>query len=200
MPTLDIDEIISWSDNDEDAKISFDEFIRIMTRLDISKDSKEKIEGLRLFERLETLNQRLETLTVDKNFPAFLHENESLFKFKAIVKLAKYNLKSIREDKPEDNLSDGSIWFVAAIHSVPADKQDECSQLISQFVTNGHKLLPRQNDEIIERLSSICGHSSTVFQAKTDEDVFKVFWSLDGIKSAEAIEQSRKLKKILSQS
>ena len=88
-----------------------------------------------------------------------------------------------------DNLSDGSIWFVAAIHSVPADKHAECSQLISQFFTNGHNLRPRQNDEAVERLLSICGHINFL-EADTDEDVFKFLWSLDGIKSAETMEQS----------
>ena len=35
---------------------------------------------------------RLETLTIDKRIPEFLRDNKRLFKFKAIMKLAKSNL------------------------------------------------------------------------------------------------------------
>ena len=71
---------------------------------------------------------------------SFLHESKRLFKFKSIVKLAKTNLNSIREKRSEgksvlENFRDGSIWFGAAIHSVPADKHAECLQLISHFRT-----------------------------------------------------------------
>jgi len=71
------------------------------------------------------------------------------------VKLAKSNLNSIREKRSEGKLvlehfSDGSIWFVGAIYSVPSDKTAECSQLISQFFTDGHNLRPKQNDEAVQ--------------------------------------------------
>lgn len=138
----------------------------------------------------EGILARLETLMVPKNFPEFLHDNKRLFKFKSIVKLAKSNLNSVREKRSEgksvlDHFSDGSIWFVGAIHSVPSDKTAECSQLISQFFTNGHSLRPRQNDEAVERLLGICGYINFL-EANDNQDVFKFLWSLYSIRAMTA--------------
>ena len=131
---------------------------------------------------------RLEMLMTDKYFPEFLHESKRLFKFKSIVKLAKTNLNSIRAKRSEwnsvlENFRDGSIWFVAAIHSVPADKHAECLQLISHFFTNGHVFRPKQNDEVVERLLGICGYINFL-EANTDEDAFKFLLSLKAIRDA----------------
>ena len=131
---------------------------------------------------------RLETLMAAKNLPELLHENKRMFKFKSIVKLAKTNLNSIKQKISEgnsvlENFRDGSIWFVAAIHSVPADKHAECLQLISHFFTNGHVFRPKQNDEVVERLLGICGYINFL-EANTDEDAFKFLLSLKAIRDA----------------
>ena len=113
-----------------------------------------------------------------------------MFKFKAIVKLAKINLNQIREKKSEcasfvENFSDGSIWVVAAIHTVPEGKEAECSQLISQFFTNGHGLRPKQNDEVVERLLGICGYINFL-EASDNKDALKFLWSLYSIRGMAA--------------
>ena len=125
-----IDKVISWADTDKDGKISWDEFIRMMTvsecmkggyyTLDIHKDGciskevlfiadsdtcsnlepKPEILSVDIADHDDIL-ERLETLMVAKKFPEFLHDNKRLFKFKSIVKLANSNLNSIREKKSE---------------------------------------------------------------------------------------------------
>ena len=137
---------------------------------------------------IDAILARLETLTIDKSIPEFLRENKRYFKFKSIVKLAVSNLNSIREKISEGesvlgNFSDGSIWFVGAIHSVPEDQIPYSAQLISQFFTNGHDERPRQNDEAVERFLGVCGHTNFL-EAKTDLDAFKFLLSLKAIRDA----------------
>ena len=133
---------------------------------------------------------RLESLMVLQNVPEYVYDNKRFCKFRSIVKLARSNVDSVREKRSEgksvlDNFSDGSLWFVAAVHSVPEENTAECSQLISQFSTNGHNLCPRQNDEIVKRLFGICGYINFL-EANSDRDVFKFLWSLYSIRAMTA--------------
>ena len=138
----------------------------------------------------ESILARLETMMVDKNIPDFLQANKRLFKFKSMLKQAKSNLNSVRQKISDgksfvDDFSNGSIWCVTAVHTVPDDKQTECSQLISQFFTNGHNLRPKQNDEVVERLLGLCGYINFL-EANSNEDIFKFLWALYPIRAMAA--------------
>ena len=139
--------------------------------------------------------ESLETLIADKNLPNFLQDNKQTIR--SIRKLAKKNLNSIREKKSEgvsvvDNFDDGSIWFVCAMHHVPEFKEDEYLQLVGKFLTNGHELRPKQNDEVVEKALGICGYVNFL-EAATDEDVYKFLWSLYAIRAVHDTKEQRLL-------
>ena len=153
----------------------------------------------------DSILTQLNKVIIDTSVPDFLRTNrQEIYKlrFEAIKNLAKTNLASVMKKRVEklsfvDEFSDGSIWIVSAVHSVPEDKQNECFDLISEFFKNGLTLIypncdlyqdddysdgPKQNDWVVEQFLDICGYGNFL-EATTDEDIHKFLWSLDAIKA-----------------